>query len=36
MNNWMQKEMGNFIQDMVLNKNSRIANYINIDNIKEI
>ncbi len=35
MNNWMQKEMGNFIQDMVLNKNSRIANYINIDNIKK-
>ena len=35
MNNWMQKEMGNYVQDMILNKNSKIANYINIENIKK-
>ena len=35
MNNWMQKEMGSYVQDMILNKNSKIANYINIENIKK-
>ena len=35
MNNWMQKEMGSYIQDMILNKNSKIADYINVENIKK-
>ena len=35
MNNWMQKEMGSYIQDMILNKNSKIADYVNMTNIKK-
>tara|TARA_Y100000591_G_scaffold63459_1_gene52105 strand:+ start:3164 stop:5008 length:1845 start_codon:yes stop_codon:yes gene_type:complete len=34
LNNWMKKEMGAYIRDTILIKNSKIANYINVDNIK--